>query len=66
MAVDKRRRIVINFKNTAEEIELYETIKKHSSASAYIKDVLKGISEMKIKEDTSSEIDVDDVLGGIL
>lgn len=32
--------ITITFKNTAEEIALYEIIAKHSSKSAFIKDVL--------------------------
>lgn len=36
-------RIIINFKNTPEEIQLYNELKKHSSISGYIKDILKGV-----------------------
>lgn len=66
MAIECRRRIVINFKNTPDEIELYENLKKHSSVSAYIKDVLKGVSEINIKQNSNDDIDVNDILGGIL
>lgn len=38
---EERRRILLNFKNTEEEIELYEFLKSKSSLSGYIKDVLK-------------------------
>lgn len=38
---EERRRILLNFKNTEEEIELYEFLKSKSSRSGYIKDVLK-------------------------
>ena len=43
----ERKRIVINFKNTPEDIKLYEELKKHSSMSGYIKDVLRGLVENK-------------------
>ena len=39
----ERMRIIINFKNTPEEIKLYNELKKHSSISGYIKDILKGV-----------------------
>lgn len=35
-------RIVVSFKNTKEELELYEAIQKHSCPSAYVKDFLNG------------------------
>ncbi|GAA0825170.1 hypothetical protein [Clostridium tertium] len=43
----ERKRIVINFKNTPEDIKLYEELKKHSSLSGYVKDVLRGLSANK-------------------
>lgn len=39
----ERRRLIINFKNTPEDIALYEKIKDHSSISGYVKDILKGL-----------------------
>lgn len=53
----ERKRIVINFKNTEEDIRLYEELKKHSSMSGYIKDVLRGLVENKATEDSKSEED---------
>lgn len=47
----ERKRIVINFKNTEEDIKLYEELKKHSSMSGYIKDVLRGLVENKAAEE---------------
>ncbi|EHK2326856.1 hypothetical protein KCK52_000654 [Clostridium perfringens] len=43
MAVDKkkRNRIIINFKDTKEEMELYEKLLKHSNPASYIKDICK-------------------------
>jgi hypothetical protein len=43
----ERRRIIINFKNTPEDIALYESLKNHSSISGYIKDLLKGMPNEK-------------------
>lgn len=62
----ERKRIVINFKNTEEDIRLYEELKKHSSMSGYIKDVLRGLVENKANtekqnEDINEE-DIDDIL----
>lgn len=59
----ERMRIVINFKNTKEDIELYNKLKKHSCMSAYIKDYLRGIIDNAndIKEDKKT----DDVFDGI-
>lgn len=45
----ERKRIVINFKNTPEDINLYEELKKHSSMSGYVKDVLRGLVENKLE-----------------
>jgi len=47
----ERKRIVINFKNTPEDIELYNELKKHSSMSGYIKDVLRGLADNKAVEE---------------
>ncbi|EOR27398.1 hypothetical protein A500_04626 [Clostridium sartagoforme AAU1] len=44
----ERLRIVVNFKNTPEDIELYNKLKKRSSISGYIKDVLKGLEENEV------------------
>lgn len=69
----ERLRIVINFKNTPEDIELYRKLKKHSSLSGYIKDVLKGITDNevnssndkpKITSDDDICDDINDILGG--
>lgn len=51
----ERKRIVINFKNTEEDLKLYEELKKHSSMSGYIKDVLRGLVENKAIEDEKGE-----------
>lgn len=62
----ERKRIVINFKNTEEDIRLYEELKKHSSMSGYIKDVLRGLVENKAntekQDEDISEEDIDDIL----
>lgn len=66
----ERRRVIINFKNTQEEIALYEELKKHSSISGYIKDILKGLT---IKVDESNKVtllvdedlDINDILSDI-
>lgn len=61
-------RIVINFKNTPEDIKLYEDLKRHSSISGYIKDILKGIITKDEKKETNSNDDIydgiDDIIGG--
>lgn len=61
-------RIVINFKNTPEDIKLYQELKKHSSISGYIKDILKGIITKEEKKETNSNDDIydgiDDIIGG--
>ncbi|SCJ51383.1 Uncharacterised protein [uncultured Clostridium sp.] len=61
-------RIVINFKNTPEDIKLYEELKRHSSISGYIKDILKGITTKEEKKETNSNDDIydgiDDIIGG--
>lgn len=57
-------RIIINFKNTPEEIQLYNELKKHSSISGYIKDILKGV----ISNNTDNKKDnnySDDIYEGI-
>lgn len=36
-------RITVSFKNTPEDLELYNEIMKHSDRSAYVKDRLRGI-----------------------
>lgn len=59
----ERKRIVINFKNTEEDIKLYEELKKHSSLSGYIKDALRGLVDNKSniedkKEDKDNGEDV--------
>lgn len=60
----ERKRIVINFKNTEEDLKLYEELKKHSSISGYIKDLLRGLVDNKAvinkkehKEDISEDIE---------
>ena len=64
----ERMRIVINFKNTPEDIKLYQELKKHSSISGYIKDILKGIITKEEKKETNSNDDIydgiDDIIGG--
>lgn len=61
-------RIVINFKNTPEDIKLYEELKRHSSISGYIKDILKGIITKEDKKESNSNDDIydgiDDIIGG--
>lgn len=61
-------RIVINFKNTQEDIELYKELKKHSSISGYVKDILKGIITKEDKVESNSNDDIydgiDDIIGG--
>lgn len=70
----ERRRLIINFKNTPEEIALYEKIKNHSSISGYVKDILRGlvretnnISGQPGREKGSEELDdsINDILGGL-
>lgn len=64
----ERKRIVINFKNTPEDIKLYEELKRHSSISGYIKDILKGIITKEDKKESDSNDDIydgiDDIIGG--
>lgn len=64
----ERKRIVINFKNTPEDIELYKELKKHSSISGYVKDILKGIITKEDKVESNSNDDIydgiDDIIGG--
>lgn len=64
----ERKRIVINFKNTPEDIELYKELKKHSSISGYVKDILKGIitKEDKVESNSNDDIydEIDDIIGG--
>lgn len=64
----ERMRIVINFKNTPEDIKLYQELKKHSSISGYIKDILKGIIAKEDKKENNSNDDfydgIDDIIGG--
>lgn len=61
-------RIVINFKNTPEDIELYKELKKHSSISGYVKDILKGIitKENKVESNSNDDIydGIDYIIGG--
>lgn len=59
-------RIIINFKNTQEEIQLYNELKKHSSISGYIKDILKGvISNTTADKKENKSNDSDDIYDGI-
>lgn len=66
----ERMRIVINFKNTPEDIELYNKLKRHSCMSAYIKDYLRGLVEaIDTKEVVKTEKEeiydgIDDIIGG--
>lgn len=64
-------RIIINFKNTQEEIQLYNELKKHSSISGYIKDILKGVITTngdfnRNKDDANDDIydGINDIIGG--
>lgn len=70
----ERKRIVINFKNTAEDEALYNELQKYSCKSAYIKDVLRGVlsisnqaTKAPIKEAEKVDEDIfdgiDDILG---
>ena len=62
----ERKRIVINFKNTEEDIKLYEELKRHSSISGYIKDILKGVIDTTtIDKKESNSNDNDDIYDGI-
>lgn len=81
MAVNERRRVIINFKNTPEDIELFEELKRHSSISGYIKDILRGvvslnntaqatilnsnINDSNNSKEEKESLDVDNILGGI-
>ncbi|WP_300855401.1 hypothetical protein [uncultured Clostridium sp.] len=58
----ERMRIIINFKNTPEEIELYKNLKKHSSVSGYIKDILKGIITIN---NVKNKSEIDDIYDDI-
>lgn len=67
----ERMRIIINFKNTPEEIKLYNELKKHSSISGYIKDILKGVITNngdfnRNKDDANDDIydGINDIIGG--
>lgn len=61
----ERMRIIINFKNTPEEIELYERLKRHSSISGYIKDILKGVITTNGDFNRSKDYANDDIYDGI-
>lgn len=67
----ERRRVIVNFKNTPEDIALYEKIKNHSSISGYIKDILKGLTknehtkEDKKSKDTKIDEGINDILNGL-
>ena len=55
-------RIVINFKNTEEDIKLYEELKRHSSISGYIKDILKGNFikiDIKLLDDNKRKFEIE-------
>lgn len=58
-------RIIVNFKNTPEEIELYNELKKHSSISGYIKDILKGIVNTTCVDRKEIRHTDDDIYDGI-
>lgn len=67
----ERRRIIVNFKNTVEDIQLYEKIKNHSSISGYVKDILKGlINNEQIKTEktikTIKRVEIDEGISDIL
>ena len=62
----ERKRIVINFKNTPDDISLYEELKKHSSMSGYIKDVLRGLVENKLDEKVEVKKDIYEGIEDIL
>lgn len=62
----ERKRIVINFKNTPEDINLYEELKKHSSMSGYVKDVLRGLVENKLEEKEEVKKDICEGIEDIL
>lgn len=64
----ERRRIIINFKNTPEDIALYEKIKNHSSISGYIKDILKGLTKNEpIKdEERGKGVEIEEGITNIL
>lgn len=62
----ERKRIVINFKNTPEDINLYEELKKHSSMSGYIKDVLRGLVENKLEGKVEVKKDICEGIEDIL
>ena len=53
MAIEKkkRNRIIINFKDTKEEIELYEKLLKHSNPASYIKDIFMGLIPLTLGSD---------------
>lgn len=61
----ERLRIVINFKNTPEDIELYNKLKRHSCMSAYIKDYLRGLFDDEVKEEETKKVKNSDVFEGI-
>lgn len=63
-------KLTISFKNTKEDIELYEEICRHSDKSAYIKDKLRSLrndnisisrKEVKVEVEKSEE-SADDIL----
>lgn len=68
----ERLRIVINFKNNDDEIAIYNKIKQHSSPSAYIKDLLRGLivdADTSITKEIKREKEdiydgIDDIIGG--
>lgn len=48
--MQNRLRLIINFKNTEEDYDLYKEITSHSSISGYVKDSLRELKKLKEKE----------------
>lgn len=59
----ERRRIIVNFKNNEEDIKLYNSLKKHSCISGYIKDHLRGLVNEEKKK--SEKVDLDNILNNL-
>ena len=49
--------IGLSFKNSPEDMELYEWIIKHSGISAFIKDTLRATKENEISKNKNKEIE---------
>lgn len=60
MSKVKPRRIVVSFKNTPEDIELFNLISRYSDKSAYVKDTLRGVMKNTIAEQKTEEKPVED------